>query len=101
MKKAILAFTLVAMFAAAFAGGPHKVVKAVAKTTIHCAVHTQHVVKIADALKAKNYFDYKGRRYFFCCPGCKGEFQKHPAKYAKHESLPIPGHRKPTAKPRK
>jgi len=26
---------------------------------------------------------YKGRTYAFCCPGCKGDFKKHPARFAR------------------
>ena len=26
---------------------------------------------------------YKGKTYYFCCPGCKPEFDKNPAKYVK------------------
>jgi YHS domain-containing protein len=29
------------------------------------------------------YSDYKGTRYYFCCPGCKPKFDAAPAKYAK------------------
>lgn len=29
------------------------------------------------------YSDYKGMRYYFCCPGCKPKFDAAPAKYAK------------------
>ncbi len=27
---------------------------------------------------------YKGRYYFFCCPGCKPKFDANPSKYAGH-----------------
>ena len=48
-------------------------------------------VNIATATKKKLFSDYKGRRYYFCCPGCPAMFKKNPAKYAKKElSIPIP-----------
>ena len=25
--------------------------------------------------------DYKGRTYYFCCPGCKASFERDPEKY--------------------
>jgi YHS domain-containing protein len=27
------------------------------------------------------YVDYRGKRVYFCCPGCKETFLKEPAKY--------------------
>ena len=29
------------------------------------------------------YADYKGKRIYFCCPGCDQEFKKNPEKYMK------------------
>jgi len=31
----------------------------------------------------KLYVDYKGKRIYFCCPGCDKEFMKDPDKYMK------------------
>jgi YHS domain-containing protein len=31
----------------------------------------------------KIYVDYKGKRVYFCCPGCDAEFRKDPEKYMK------------------
>ncbi|NPV69117.1 MAG: YHS domain-containing protein [Firmicutes bacterium] len=30
--------------------------------------------------------EYKGRRYFFCSPRCKAEFEKEPSRYAGEET---------------
>jgi YHS domain-containing protein len=47
----------------------------------------------------KQYFaDYEGKRVYFCCPACKAEFEKDPAKYVKKledagvvlEKAPVP-----------
>jgi YHS domain-containing protein len=27
------------------------------------------------------YIEYKGKKVYFCCPSCKGEFEKDPEKY--------------------
>ena len=27
------------------------------------------------------YTEYKGKKVYFCCPGCKGTFEKDPEKY--------------------
>jgi YHS domain-containing protein len=32
----------------------------------------------------KEYVDYKGRRVYFCCAGCKEKFDKEPEKYLKN-----------------
>lgn len=87
MKKLTLALTLVAATVSTVFAGPTKVDF---KTTIHCAVMKNEVVKIADATKKHMYADYKGRRYFFCCNGCPQSFKKDPKKYAKNDSIPIP-----------
>ncbi len=39
--------------------------------------------KIPDITKAAGKSVYKGKTYYFCCPGCKPTFDKNPAKYAK------------------
>jgi YHS domain-containing protein len=41
---------------------------------------------IPSADKAAGHSDHEGTRYYFCCPGCKPQFDKEPSKYAKaHE----------------
>jgi YHS domain-containing protein len=55
-----------------------------------CPVMSDHKVNIAKATKEKMFADYKGRRYFFCCAGCKPAFSKDPAKFAKSPSIPTP-----------
>ncbi len=32
--------------------------------------------------KNSKYSFYKGRYYFYCCPGCKSKFDANPSKYA-------------------
>ncbi|NIR32023.1 MAG: YHS domain-containing protein [Gammaproteobacteria bacterium] len=34
--------------------------------------------------KAHIVIQYKGARYFLCCPLCQAEFERDPAKYATH-----------------
>jgi YHS domain-containing protein len=89
MKKiGILLFAISILITQAFAL-PAKT-KVDFKKTIHCAVMTNNVLDIAKATKNHMYADYKGKRYFFCCDGCPQAFKKNPAKYAKHDSIPIP-----------
>lgn len=33
---------------------------------------------------AKWTSEYKGKKYFFCAPGCKKKFDANPEKYAKN-----------------
>jgi YHS domain-containing protein len=33
--------------------------------------------------KKTEFSVYKGKKYYFCCPGCKAKFDKNPEKYAK------------------
>jgi YHS domain-containing protein len=37
--------------------------------------------KIASAKDAVGHSTYKGKTYYFCCPMCKPQFDKDPAKY--------------------
>jgi YHS domain-containing protein len=49
---------------------------------------------VASADKASGYSDYKGKRYYFCCGGCKPMFDKNPEKFAQVDHS---GHTAPTA----
>src|SRR5262249_8441933 len=57
---------------------------------LHCAVETKNEIDIKKATADHMYADYKGNRYFFCCPGCPEAFKKEPAKYAKNDHIPTP-----------
>jgi YHS domain-containing protein len=35
-----------------------------------------------DEEKAKYVSEYKGKKYYFCAPACKTEFDKNPEEYA-------------------
>jgi YHS domain-containing protein len=87
MKRRILviALSLLVLFATGLSQGPRKLPK-----TIECAVMKVVKVDVAKATKAKMFADYKGRRYFFCCPACPPAFKKNPGKYAKNPSIPTP-----------
>ena len=50
-----------------------------------CAVMKHEITKI-DKDTAKSV--YNGKTYYFCCAGCKPEFEKNPAKYASAQSKP-------------
>lgn len=36
-----------------------------------------------DEKTAKYVSEFKGKKYYFCAPGCKKKFDKEPEKYAK------------------
>ena len=57
---------------------------------LHCAVETKNEIDVKKATADKMFADYKGNRYFFCCPGCPEEFKKNPAKYVKSDHIPTP-----------
>lgn len=44
---------------------------------------------------------YKGKTYYFCCPGCKPTFDKNPEKYAKAAKPAAPAKSAKPAKPAK
>jgi len=43
--------------------------------------------KIPDITKAPAKSVYKGKTYYFCCKGCKPEFDKNPEKYVNKQTL--------------
>ena len=69
-----------------------------APTEVHCAVMTSNKVNIKAATAKHMYQDYKGKRYFFCCGGCPGQFKANPEKFAKNDSIPTPKAPKPGKK---
>lgn len=81
MKKFLVAIMAVSVVGSAFAEDPKE---------IACAVMPGDKVNIKKATKSKMFSDYKGRRYFFCCAGCKPTFEKDPAKFAKAPSVKTP-----------
>jgi len=49
------------------------------QTTVLCPVMGGKVANLKNAPKSV----YKGKTYYFCCPGCKPMFDKDPEKYIK------------------
>ncbi len=99
VKKLVLIAAAVSALSAAALAGPQKGKPAAkAATEIKCPVMPTHSVNIKDATKAGMFADYKGRRYFFCCNYCPGEFKRNPEKYAKGPSIATP---RPAATPSK
>ncbi len=39
-----------------------------------------------DPARAPAKAEYQGQTYYFCAPGCKAEFERHPEKYVKKEA---------------
>ena len=91
MKRfALLMGVAVALSTAARAADTQKPAKAESAKKLHCAVETKNEIDIKKATANKMFADYKGNRYFFCCPGCPEEFKKNPAKFAKNDHIPTP-----------
>ncbi len=89
MKKLVVALMVCAMVVPAFAQKQDPKTK-----ELHCAVMKEDKVDVKKATKAKLYSDYNGRRYYFCCAGCKPKFDADPAKYKDGDSAPIPKKKK-------
>lgn len=82
---------LVSLFAVAAVSFAQKApAKAKTPEKIACAVMQSMKVDVKTATKKKMFTDYKGRRYFFCCPGCPPQFKKNPDKYSKNPSIKAP-----------
>lgn len=90
MKKiGFLALASMALVGGAFAQAKAKPVAKV-PPKISCAVMKGDMVDVAKSTKSKSFADYKGRRYFFCCPHCVGQFKADPSKFAKSPSIATP-----------
>lgn len=90
MKKTVLTFMVSTLiFSGAisgFASGCCDASKAPSKPAsrkIVTAVCPVMGTKIPDVTKAAGKSVYKGKTYYFCCGGCKPQFDKDPAKYVK------------------
>lgn len=81
LTNLFVVMSLVAGLSAANAGNkkaaPKKVVSAI------CPVMGN---KIPDITKAPAKSVYKGKTYYFCCKGCKPEFDKNPEKYVNKQT---------------
>ncbi len=73
---ALTLFAVPTVFAQAPAKKPAAAVK---PAPIVCAVMGDKVPDV----KTAAFSVYKGKKYYFCCAGCKPEFDKNPAKYVK------------------
>jgi len=79
-----------ALVGGVFAQAKVKVKPAKTPTQISCAVMKGDMVDIVKSTKSKSFADYKGRRYFFCCPHCIGQFKADPSKFSKSSSIATP-----------
>jgi len=78
---ATLALSIVPAFAAAGHAGHKAPAKPVAPKHVVSAVCPVMGTKIPDVTKAAAKSVYKGKTYYFCCPGCKPQFDNNPGKY--------------------
>jgi YHS domain-containing protein len=89
MKKTLSALAVIALLgismvptlgAAAKAGHKAPAKSTPKKVSAVCPVMG---TKIPDVSKAAGKSVYKGKTYYFCCNGCKPQFDKNPQKYIK------------------
>lgn len=89
MKKAAFPVAIATLFVlllvtavvAAGCSSHSKSPAAVAATKTVSAVCPVMGNRIPDVTKAAGKSVYKGKTYYFCCPGCKPQFDKDPEKY--------------------
>lgn len=62
----------------AFLASPAKYASVPAKEALYCPVGKEAVPSYA---KASDYVDHDGVRWYMCCDGCGGPFEKDPGKY--------------------
>ena len=89
IRPLIAAAGVLVLASSAFAAAPAKhAVKAPAKIAAKPAALVCPVTgdKIASVSAAAGHSTYKGKTYYFCCGGCKPEFDKDPQKFIKSAS---------------
>jgi YHS domain-containing protein len=57
----------------------------------YCPVMGGKVDKEKANVTAALHYDYEGKRYYFCCEGCKPKFEKNPAKWIATPAAPQGG----------
>lgn len=85
MRKFLMAFTGIVAIAGAAVAAPvaKHTAKAKPAAKLVCPVTGETVASVKDSAGSSTY---KGKKYFFCCAGCKPMFDKEPAKYTKSAS---------------
>ena len=67
----------------AFKKAPERYLKKTAKAGVVLESVQKTCPVMGRQIKKSLYVDHKGRRVYFCCPGCVSTFKKDPAKYLK------------------
>ena len=91
MRRTIITIALAAVFAlpvvpaiaASDCCGQKAPAKRVQAKKVVSAVCPVMKTRIPDVKKASGKSVYKGKTYYFCCGGCKPQFDKNPTKYIK------------------
>jgi YHS domain-containing protein len=52
-----------------------------ANTAVSAAVEQTMCPVMVMAIDKNIFTEYQGKKVYFCCPGCKGKFEKEPEKY--------------------
>jgi YHS domain-containing protein len=53
----------------------------IATSSIAAIIEQTTCPVMGGAINKNFYAEYKGKKVYFCCPTCKGEFEKNPEKY--------------------
>ncbi len=51
------------------------------KQVVSEAIEQKTCPVMGGAINKELYTEYKGKKVYFCCPGCKEKFEKEPDKY--------------------
>ncbi len=81
-KRKFTVFLAIAIMAGFVATGCANAAKKPAKTQDRPERQRYCPVK-GGKINKKYYAEYEGKCVYFCCPGCKAEFEKNPEKYTK------------------
>lgn len=62
-------------------GHDHAAMTEEAATAVAAAVEQTSCPVMGGAINKDLFTEYKGKKVYFCCPGCKEQFEKEPEKY--------------------
>ena len=83
-KKLLIVVLLCSLLVTTLAGCKEKVEPAATtetKESVSAVVEQTTCPVMGGAINKELFTEYKGKKVYFCCSGCKGPFEKNPEKY--------------------
>ncbi len=82
LTAAVLVLALVALYACKKNEPAQTTPAEAVKAAVAEAIEQTTCPIMGGAIDKKYFTEYKGKKVYFCCPGCKPKFEADPEKYA-------------------